>query len=599
MSISLEQVTKHYDGAPAISDISVEIADGEFFVLLGPSGSGKSTLLRAIAGLTSIDRGRIVLHGRDVTHVSAREREVGFVFQNYALFKHMSVADNIEFALRARGVPKAQRRKRRDELLELVALEGLGDRRPAELSGGQQQRVAVARALAHEPRVLLLDEPFGALDARIRDGLRRSIRAIQRAVGITAILVTHDQEEAFTMADRIGVMERGRLQEVDEPRALYTRPKTRFVATFLGAANLLLGRHEQDGVRLGRAVFELQQRHRPRKGAEATVVVRPEDLALGTEESRAGGAPLGRGTVKEIEFVGMLERVRIAVPAGPALASALDPDAKEIVLEASRSARAADLAPLEIGQSVPVTVKRVHVLPTPIGSLRVLAPTPEQSRQLRSSPLIRELAERMHVTPVDRLLEDPLPPDVTAGTPVIALAPHGGLDACARVLDQGAGQVLGVRNAEQRVGRLLIYIQPTRAAREAALGAAATLLRHLAVDATLLVAGGRRRSLGGSSYRDLLDLRHSALRGHGVDVRTESFDGSLADALRSRLSEDGAALLLLGITSTASARGLLDELDSALAATPPAATLIVRGDVGAAIEDHEPFVGRRAEASVG
>src|SRR5690606_11946600 len=195
-------------------------------------------------------------------------------------------------------------------------------------------------------------------------------------------------------------------------------------------------------------------------------------------------------------------------------------------------------------------------------------------------------------------LGDPLPPDVTAGTPVIALAPHGGLNACAHVLDQGAGQVLGVRNAGQRVGRLLIYIQPTRAAREAALGAAATLLRHLAVDATLLVAGGRRRSLGGSSYRDLLDLRHSALRGHGVDVRTESFDGSLADALRSRLSEDGAALLLLGITSTASARGLLDELDAALAATPVAATLIVRGDVGAASEDHEPFVGR-AEASVG
>src|SRR5690606_8838198 len=197
----------------------------------------------------------------------------------------------------------------------------------------------------------------------------------------------------------------------------------------------------------------------------------------------------------------------------------------------------------------------------------------------RSSPLIRELAERMHITPVDRVLGDRLPPDVAAGTPVIALAPQGGLSACAHLLDQGAGQVLGVRDGDQRVGRLLIYIQPTRAAREAALGAAATLLRHLAVDATLLVAGGQRRSLGGSSYRDLLDLRHSALRGHGVDVRTESFDGSLSAALRSRLSRDGATLLLLGITSTASARGMLEELDEALTATPLAAALIVCGDV--------------------
>src|SRR5690606_30324788 len=222
---------------------------------LGPSGSGKSTLLRAIAGLTPIDHGRIVMHGRDVSGISVREREVGFVFQNYALFRHMTVAENIEFALRARRVPAAERRRRRAELLELVSLQGLDRRLPSELSGGQQQRVAVARALAHQPRVLLLDEPFGALDAKIREELRRSIRAIQRAVGITTILVTHDQEEAFTMADRIGVMDRGRLQEVGEPRELYARPKTRFVATFLGAANLLLGRYEGRGVRVGDSVF--------------------------------------------------------------------------------------------------------------------------------------------------------------------------------------------------------------------------------------------------------------------------------------------------------------------------------------------------------
>src|ERR1043165_9242896 len=216
MSIALDQVTKRYQGLPVVNDVSVDIGEGEFFVLLGPSGSGKSTLLRAIAGLTGIDHGRISLHGRDVTHVRARDRGVGLVFQNYALFRHMTVADNIEFALRARRVRGAERRKRRAELLKLVSLDGYDQRLPSELSGGQQQRVALARALAHQPRVLLLDEPFGALDAKIREELRRAIREIQRAVGITTILVTHDQEEAFSMADRIGVMDRGRLQEVGE-----------------------------------------------------------------------------------------------------------------------------------------------------------------------------------------------------------------------------------------------------------------------------------------------------------------------------------------------------------------------------------------------
>ena len=197
MSITLDQVTKYYAGAPVVNDVSLDIGDGEFFVLLGPSGSGKSTLLRAIAGLAAVDHGRIALQGRDVTHVAARKRGVGLVFQNYALFRHMTVADNIEFALRVRRMRARTRRARRQELLRLVALEGLDDRLPAQLSGGQQQRVAVARALAHKPEVLLLDEPFGALDAKIREELRRTIREVQRELGITTVLVTHDQEEAF------------------------------------------------------------------------------------------------------------------------------------------------------------------------------------------------------------------------------------------------------------------------------------------------------------------------------------------------------------------------------------------------------------------
>src|SRR6202008_735565 len=251
MSITLDQVTKHYAGVPVVNDVSLDIGDGEFFVLLGASGSGNSTLLRAIDGLTGVDHGRISLHGRDVTHVSPRKREVGLVFQNYALFKHMSVADNIEFALRVRRMKAAERRARRKELLRLVALDGMDDRLPTPLSGGQQQRVAVARALAHKPQVLLMDEPFGALDAKIREELRRTIRAVQRELGITTVLVTHDQEEAFALADTIGVMNHGRLLEVGHPNDLYAQPATRFVATFLGAANLLLARQTADGIRFG------------------------------------------------------------------------------------------------------------------------------------------------------------------------------------------------------------------------------------------------------------------------------------------------------------------------------------------------------------
>ena len=225
MSIELDQVTKRYQSIPVVNDVSIEVAEGEFLVLLGPSGSGKSTLLRAIAGLTQIDRGRVSLHGRDVTYVSARDREVGFVFQHYALFRHMTIGENIEFALRVRHTRAADRRARRQELLKLVALEGMDDRLPAQLSGGQQQRIAVARALAHRPKVLLMDEPFGALDAKIREELRRTIRQIQRELGISTILVTHDQEEAFALADRIGVMHQGRLLDVAAPTTSIRAPR--------------------------------------------------------------------------------------------------------------------------------------------------------------------------------------------------------------------------------------------------------------------------------------------------------------------------------------------------------------------------------------
>ncbi|MEW5985179.1 MAG: ABC transporter ATP-binding protein [Chloroflexota bacterium] len=266
MSILLENLTKRYDGHPVVNNVSLEISDGEFFVLLGSSGSGKTTVLTMIAGLTAVDQGRVLLHGRDVTHLPTQQRNVGFVFQNYALFQHMTVADNIEFGLSVRKTPRAERRRRRDELLELVGLAGLGGRMPRQLSGGQQQRVALARALAHQPDVLLLDEPLGALDAKIRTELRRTLRAIQRELAVTTILVTHDQEEAFELADHIGVMSFGRLLEVGTPQSLYQRPQTEFVATFLGTANLLVGQAHNGGVQLGAHHFPLNDEFRKDEG---------------------------------------------------------------------------------------------------------------------------------------------------------------------------------------------------------------------------------------------------------------------------------------------------------------------------------------------
>src|SRR3989454_5814972 len=257
MSIVLEQLVKRYEGHPVVNNVSLEVADGEFFVLLGPSGSGKSTLLRLIAGLADVESGRVLLQGSGGPGQPPQARGIGVVFQNYALFRHMSVAENIEFPLKIRGVARGARRRRRDDLLEMVGLAGLGGRFPQELSGGQQQRVALARALAHQPEVLLLDEPFGALDARIRVDLRRTVRSIQRALRITTIFVTHDQEEAFDLADRLGIMNFGRLLEVGPPHELYLHPQTEFVATFLGTANLMVGECAGNVVRLGPVRFPL------------------------------------------------------------------------------------------------------------------------------------------------------------------------------------------------------------------------------------------------------------------------------------------------------------------------------------------------------
>jgi sulfate transport system ATP-binding protein len=239
MAIEVHSLSKSYGDFRALDDVSLMIEDGSLTALLGPSGSGKSTLLRAIAGLETPDSGRVVIEDRDLTQTPARHREVGFVFQHFAAFKHMTVRDNVGFGLKIRKRPRAEIDARVAELLELVQLRGLADRYPSQLSGGQQQRMALARALAVEPRVLLLDEPFGALDARVREQLRDWLRRLHDEVHVTTIFVTHDQEEAMEVADAVVVMNEGRIEQVGTPRELYEHPRNEFVMSFVGPVNRL------------------------------------------------------------------------------------------------------------------------------------------------------------------------------------------------------------------------------------------------------------------------------------------------------------------------------------------------------------------------
>lgn len=317
MSIILEQITKRYGNQWVVDNVSLEVADKELFVLLGASGSGKSTILRMIAGLNQPTSGRILLHEKDVTHLPPQKRGTGFVFQNYSIFRHMTVAENIEFGLRIRKTPKEDRTRRREQLLDLVGLAGLGSRYAHQLSGGQQQRVALARALVYEPNVLLLDEPFGALDVKIRSQLRRSLKEIQQRLGVTTILVTHDQEEAFELADRIGVLERGRLLEVGASEALYAHPRSLFAATFLGAGTVLVGRAEKGQARFGSLTLPIPAESPHEEGARVQLLFRPEQVVLGSDASPPEAPLVGKGTIVEESFAGPLRRVRVKLPRSP------------------------------------------------------------------------------------------------------------------------------------------------------------------------------------------------------------------------------------------------------------------------------------------
>jgi sulfate transport system ATP-binding protein len=553
MSISLDQVTKRYQGQPVVNDVSLEVTEGEFFVLLGPSGSGKSTLLRSIAGLAPIDHGQIALHGRDVTQIHARDRGVGFVFQHYALFRHMSVAENIEFALRVRRMKSAERRARRQELLRLVALEGMDDRLPAQLSGGQQQRVAVARALAHKPQVLLLDEPFGALDAKIREELRRTIRDVQRELGITTVLVTHDQEEAFGLADRIGVMNLGRLLEVGRPQDLYASPASRFVATFLGAANLMLARQGDEGVRFGDNVVEavVQGALPPGREREVVTVMRPEELEVATRRDLLNSSYVARGIVEEVQFTGASERLRLSLPE-PAeaqwLVGAGDANGRVEVVRTQPERRA---LPLQVGDFVAIGARRVHVLPTPLSSF-VLCVEPETDEQpLLAHPLLVQFATRMK-TRVHLQRMQPGDPAPEVGVPVLADGPDIAARA-AHLLASGANEVLVLpAGVSAPVPTQVCIHWQGEAARSATLAVAASVLRQLSAEAICLAtapSGPRDNTARSATLRRLLDARSEARAAHGIEMRTELVPGEGVEPLADFVAALPAPMLVLGITN--------------------------------------------------
>ena len=310
--VRLENVVKRFDGVVAVDGVTLDIPSGSFFALLGPSGCGKTTSLRMIGGFEEPDEGRIEIGGRDVVGVPPYQRDVNTVFQSYALFPHLSIFENVAFGLRRRGVQKGQLKGRVEEILRLVGLEGVGNRRPRQLSGGQQQRVALARALVNRPQVLLLDEPLGALDLKLRKNMQLELKAIQHDLGLTFVHVTHDQEEAMTMADAIAVMNAGRIEQQGAPTDLYERPATAFVAGFLGVSNLLHGHVTERGrVRLASGE-ELHVNVNGRSGRVA-VGIRPEKIRLG-----AGGPDentLG-GVVKETAYVGVATQYVVETSAG-------------------------------------------------------------------------------------------------------------------------------------------------------------------------------------------------------------------------------------------------------------------------------------------
>jgi spermidine/putrescine transport system ATP-binding protein len=351
-AIALEHVSKRFGRAAAVNDVTLTIGEGEFFSLLGPSGCGKTTTLRMIAGFETPDEGRILLHGNDMTSVAPNRRPVNMVFQQYALFPHMSIYDNIAFGLKAKHVPREEHRARIQQLLSVVALEGYEKRKPRQLSGGQQQRVALARALVNRPAALLLDEPLGALDVKLRKQMQLELKRIQSELGTTFVYVTHDQEEALAMSDRIAVMSGGEVEQIGGPREIYEHPETAFVADFIGSLNALDLRVEE--LVGGYAVMRVGERGRvvvtvdsgARTGDTVRIAIRPERVHIDPLGGSAsdGGSRL-EGTIGEIIYLGSSTQFHVDTAIGRVISTQLADES---------------LAELELGSHVTLTWDAEH-----------------------------------------------------------------------------------------------------------------------------------------------------------------------------------------------------------------------------------------------
>ena len=350
---SVRGVSKTFRETRILEDINFEVAEGESLVLLGASGSGKTTILRIIAGLEEPDTGRIILHGKDVTELPARERGVGVIFQDYALFPRMTVEKNIGYGLRIRNRAKQEIKETVNKLIELIHLEEHCKKYPSQLSGGQRQRVAIARTLAYEPQVLLFDEPFGALDAQTRVRLRREIRALLKQVNVPAVFITHDQEEAIELGDRIAVLNRGRLEQIGTPFEVYNKPATEYVATFLGAANLLSGILREQNFVIENVRLELEEETTLKDNQPVKLIFRPEDAFLRQPENLTQHyQKLTDGLIEEINFVGAFERVVVKL-------NLQNP--QSIIVTRPKTETMA--FPLSVGQNVPVGLVRFRLVP--------------------------------------------------------------------------------------------------------------------------------------------------------------------------------------------------------------------------------------------
>jgi putative spermidine/putrescine transport system ATP-binding protein len=333
-AIQFEGVSRHFADVRAVDNVNLEVLDGEFFSMLGPSGSGKTTCLRMIAGFDRPTLGRIVLYGQDVSNLPPYERPVNTVFQDYALFPHMTVEQNIAYGLMIRKVPAAERKKRVDEMLALVQLPGFGHRKPAQLSGGQRQRVALARALINQPRVLLLDEPLGALDLKLRQQMQVELKSLQRQVGITFVFVTHDQEEALTMSDRVAVFTNGKIEQVGSPADIYEHPSTAFVAGFVGTSNLIEGKIAQRIT-----------------GADSRFSIRPEKIHVARPQDPVGDDSFSAdGRVRDVVYLGLYTRYLVDLQGGGDL----------VVVEQNLKSTSMDVMRAR-GQDVRLIWKKEHV----------------------------------------------------------------------------------------------------------------------------------------------------------------------------------------------------------------------------------------------